>query len=642
MVGLLAGNFRTAHPKRVISAIIDEFSGQNVDISVYMGTDTTEHIKSAAFLDRGFDYHNFSLYEYSMYHKMDVLVISCGTLSMSYDSIDMKTFLSLLPDVPKILLETTDKFGNCINITVDNKCGMKCCVDYLIETQHIQNPAFIAGPLGNFDASERLYAYRESLSSHGLIYRADRIIYGNYCDIVTDDIKLLLTKDPEIDAIICANDEMTKSAYRAAKSLGLEIGKDIFITGFDDDAYTAYMDPPLATVRQDYEEIAKTVVEKILGYFEGKPLSDSVLSTKFIPRASCGYKDNDYNLTLEAVLKESVALYTENTSIRRQQLTSALMLRSLLTETIDKRDFFQKLATNLKMLGANHAFILLLSEAAVLEKDETLIPPEPVRIYMSIHNEECIGYSDDDAPFLSFGELNEVLGDEESPLVTTNFILFCGNEQYGILSAEIDLDNILFYYTLSLEIGSAIRFLNLSMIRTESKKALEKENAILDYSASHDSLTGLFNRSGIMTHLTEFVQSHRYTDRYLAIVADLDHLKQINDNFGHAEGDFAINFAGRVLTNVLPDGSLIARTGGDEFMAFVHIIGDLSYEDIDRQIKQNCRVFNETSSKPYYAEISTGYEYFDAANVYSIKTILKEADKKLYKAKELRRKSIIK
>jgi diguanylate cyclase (GGDEF)-like protein/PAS domain S-box-containing protein len=111
---------------------------------------------------------------------------------------------------------------------------------------------------------------------------------------------------------------------------------------------------------------------------------------------------------------------------------------------------------------------------------------------------------------------------------------------------------------------------------TERRKAEE----IIKKLAYHDSLTGLPNRRLFSDRLN---MALKYVDRNESMLAvmiiDLDHFKDVNDNFGHQVGDFVLRAVGQRLTNLVRKSDTIARMGGDEFM--VLLMTDIStHEDI--------------------------------------------------------------
>lgn len=94
--------------------------------------------------------------------------------------------------------------------------------------------------------------------------------------------------------------------------------------------------------------------------------------------------------------------------------------------------------------------------------------------------------------------------------------------------------------------------------------------------ATHDVMTGLLNTAALNTRAHAKLKDTDFSkDRVLLIYADADNLKTINDNFGHAAGDALIKaLAERIAESLGPD-ALVARRGGDEFIALAILVRDI-------------------------------------------------------------------
>lgn len=111
--------------------------------------------------------------------------------------------------------------------------------------------------------------------------------------------------------------------------------------------------------------------------------------------------------------------------------------------------------------------------------------------------------------------------------------------------------------------GNLRQLVGISRDITE-RKAEEQQ---LIYRSCHDSLTGLYNRSFFDTEFERVTHGRIFPVSF--IVADLDGLKEINDSLGHAMGDRFIRGAATVLRMAFREDDIIARTGGDEFVALL-------------------------------------------------------------------------
>jgi diguanylate cyclase (GGDEF)-like protein len=86
----------------------------------------------------------------------------------------------------------------------------------------------------------------------------------------------------------------------------------------------------------------------------------------------------------------------------------------------------------------------------------------------------------------------------------------------------------------------------------------------LDYRASHDGLTELYNRAAWFKHAEKLLAQNRGPVSLL--FADIDHFKRLNDRRGHTAGDALLREVARILRESSADRDLIGRFGGDEFV----------------------------------------------------------------------------
>ena len=166
---------------------------------------------------------------------------------------------------------------------------------------------------------------------------------------------------------------------------------------------------------------------------------------------------------------------------------------------------------------------------------------------------------------------------------------------------------------------------------TERKRVEET----LAHMATHDPLTGLFNRALFDNRLSlEIARSQRSGKKLAVMLLDLDHFKQINDSWGHAVGDKILQSVSRRLGEILRKSDTIARMGGDEFMI---LLPDIKREEtIDRIALKILDGFKEPFSADAQ-EISTTTSlgiavYPDDGR--EINSLMKNADMAMYKVKE--------
>lgn len=153
-----------------------------------------------------------------------------------------------------------------------------------------------------------------------------------------------------------------------------------------------------------------------------------------------------------------------------------------------------------------------------------------------------------------------------------------------------------------------------------------------------DELTGLYNRRGFLTLAQQQLKQARRGHRELVLLfIDMDDFKEINDSFGHNEGDSALVRASEILKHTFRDSDIIARLGGDEFVVLATDTGKTGSEIIINRLRQELRERNERDGYPYRLSFSVGAARFDPDAPPSIEELLAAADSMLYAQKKHKR-----
>ncbi len=153
-----------------------------------------------------------------------------------------------------------------------------------------------------------------------------------------------------------------------------------------------------------------------------------------------------------------------------------------------------------------------------------------------------------------------------------------------------------------------------------------------------DELTGLYNRRGFMAFAEQHLNTAYRSQKGLAIVyADLDDLKQINDSFGHTEGDRALIKTAELFKETFRSSDVVGRLGGDEFTVLAAVDPDGGLEGLLKRLERKIESFNQLKTTPYQLSISIGYAALEAGRYSSIDELLTEADKAMYENKRARK-----
>lgn len=154
-----------------------------------------------------------------------------------------------------------------------------------------------------------------------------------------------------------------------------------------------------------------------------------------------------------------------------------------------------------------------------------------------------------------------------------------------------------------------------------------------------DDLTGLYNRRGFMTLAEqELKMANRLKRGMFLLFTDLDELKDINDTYGHQEGDRALIAMASVIKETYRDPDIIARIGGDEFVVLaIEGASESSAENLRIRLNRNLGIFNAREKRRYTLILSMGVVRYDPEHPASIEDLIAEADKRMYEEKGWRK-----
>ncbi|HKW34663.1 MAG TPA: GGDEF domain-containing protein [Candidatus Acidoferrum sp.] len=152
--------------------------------------------------------------------------------------------------------------------------------------------------------------------------------------------------------------------------------------------------------------------------------------------------------------------------------------------------------------------------------------------------------------------------------------------------------------------------------------------------ALKDELTGLYNRRGFLALAERQLKLARRSGRSLLLFfIDVDGLKEINDVFGHGEGDAALKCAAEALETTFRDSDVIARFGGDEFAVLAIEASGQSEATIRERLTE---YLNSTKRQETRFSVSLGAARFDPWNQTSLRDLIAEADRAMYEQKRRR------
>lgn len=713
-----------------------------------------------------YDYQYNSVFYYAKPESIDALIISIGTIGTFLDDADTIAFLDRFKDIPILTLES--EYPGYPSLIIDSTRGLKDVINHLIYEHHKKHIGFISGRQGNSDAQERLDVYKSTLEEAGLPIQEDLIVYGNFSEYCEDLVEALLDTHPEIDALCFANDQMALGGYNVLKRRGIEIGKDIAVTGFDDVPLAMALEPALTTVRANACELGYRSVYETISLIKTGKTTTSRLNSAMIIRESCGCSNvmnsfdsskedgvngktkqelldfiidtvfiNDketfiYNrisalitkyvsLILDVVLNpdaidfpieslkeiikeyiksdiplyysivqlnycfhtieklvlslitderkkvafcivsnavsmqllsaESSFRYNEKNEYKLNIWTSSYIIRDTMTNSNNVELAFNQMGDKMQRLNMISSYIYTMPPNAIhLDSDGTWHIPE--QLQLQVYNKDQVTVPLTKTEYLV--SVKDLFRNPYMPqrrrytMVVTP--IFTSEVHHGLFICEVDIAYFHHIYSISLELGTTLKFLKMYEEQQQTNQQLEytlsvlhEKNRQLSKISTIDELTGLKNRRGFLTETQTVISSSINNGQHaILLFADMDNLKMVNDMFGHEDGDFALRTIATALKTSLRGNDIIGRIGGDEFVAFAILGSQQSADTLSNRIRNKLEIMNRNCDKPYYIEASIGFVDFVCEETLDIQTLIKKADDALYENKSHKRRSVLK
>ena len=171
------------------------------------------------------------------------------------------------------------------------------------------------------------------------------------------------------------------------------------------------------------------------------------------------------------------------------------------------------------------------------------------------------------------------------------------------------------------------------------RNAIWYQQAVM--AAQLDPLTGILNRAALdKTLAREVTLAHRNSTPLSLIVADIDHFKLINDEYGHASGDDVLKSFAQCINNCLRGSDIVFRYGGEEFVIVLTGSDGRSVRAVANRVRKAIEEFQFESNKqiiPMTASFGTA----SMTNKDTTQSLFKKADQALYCAKESGRNQVI-
>lgn len=497
-------------------------------------------------------------------------------------------------------------------VSLENNLTAGSLAEHLITVHNAKRICYLGCLAETIFSDQRESAYRNVMRKYALPISDHDIFSCDYSESSMKDALSFFTKDgSELpDAILCYNDRIALLFTLTALSAGYRIPEDFALTGCDCTKEGQNITPPLTTVTFPVYQVGTTAVDQLISLMHGKsvPERTSVFAETYIA-GSCGCS----YLERRAPLFYEQELLSRINELESSTFTS-MRMASDFSHITDIDDGMDLLAQYVSFLDGISEFYLCLYS-------DWNSPSDKIKLLMT--EEE---YKDDD-------ETNDVSQNTmllklaikdgrrlpECTFSKTSLLpeYICQNSSSAYIVSPLFFENRAFGYVVLAYADNKINYhfkminwiMNITQLLLTISDSRGTQFLIdkLDSLYMRDLLTGLYNRNGFKHYFPELLKRQGNTDTLTAFFFDMDSLKQINDQFGHEEGNFALTVLGQAIKKNAGAGTICSRFGDDEFYVLSNAFTEETAPDYIRQVKRYLTNYNSLSSKPYQLTVSCGY-----------------------------------
>lgn len=532
--------------------------------------------------------------------------------------------ISLLEDLPGLYYSG-----------LDNLTDFSILVEHLITEHGCRKLNYVGGSPRNQENQKRLLAYRKTLEKHGILFEPERVIERSF-EIKTGirAFTEFQQKDLLPEAFVCANDNIAVGVCLAAREAGFSIPEDFLVTGFDNEDKASYCNPRITTADFSKTEIMYHAMELLVDIWNGQT------------DRRCTYTQAVH------IFQESCRCMSECPPDRGQYIIKRILSETRQSDMqnwmIDLNRFlldctsYTNLTSHMQMWLHEHQFgnLYLLMNPDIFHLEKVDILPEiPDDIY------RCVGYPDKMTVVHPVSDTEAVIQLSITDGHLLPDITRTGDQNIFVFAPLHFREREVGYVVLQncdylLDHQFLFKMLNSFRTALESlynKLVLCKKNKQLSQLYIHDSPTGLYNRMAYEKLALPLFQKYMQKKKHLGILfVDADHLKYINDNFGHDMGNLAIRSIASAIHKSCPVGSVCMRYGGDEFVCVIPDFDLPRMHQLEKTILHALEEISDVSRFPFPLEASIGSVIADDA-VFSLNDYINLADQKMYASKKARK-----
>lgn len=593
LIGVIVCETEQLMQRRLIKGITAQGYALDMDIAVFSCISNIGEMTP-------FQKSEFNLFNYMNLPSFDGILY----LRDSIRNEEEKHFLDnmlLEQKLPVLVLD--DDSSPFPYLLMDDRSGFSAITTHLIQKHGLKDLLCLTGFKGQYTAEQRVLGFKDALEAAHIPFDDSMIVYGDYwhesAKQLAQDFIDGKRKLPE--GIVCGNDPMAMALCHSLVGNGIRIPEDVKITGYDASlTETRCLIPLTSYVRKNFRLGAQGVA-KLYQMMTGESCElTQTERIEFITGDSCSCgMDVDY-------LKHQIRVEEKQELFRTMFRTSNMSAVLTSCQTLD--DLMDAIRRHVYLIRDCKEFFLCLCEdweggGAIENPAEYRREGFPKHMLLKLFDEpNNVAVT---KPFLTTKMLPRLHEEREKPAAFFFSPLHHNDRFFGIAALSfgerLDTYDPLYCEWITV-VNTALEFVRMQTY-------LKRFNNRIYLSSIRDSLTGLYNYEGYRKFSHEcFEAAKNEHRRFLLLYASFDTLRQVNETYGHSEGDNAVTVLANAMNNNCTTYERCARIEDAEFA----IIGYQDYEEDACQrlvyaISGYLEHYNQSSLKPYKITASFGF-----------------------------------
>lgn len=622
-IAVFAGGWGGEYFREVVLGIVAAAKQENADVFAFVNFSV--HADTIAP-----NIGEFNIFTLPDLKDFDGVILMANSFNM-LEEVEYLTNKIKKAGIPAVSIEyDIDGF---VSVATDNYAGMYDLAKHVIEEHGGRDILFIGGPKEHPESAERLRALTDAAAENGFIIPDENIKYADWSkDPAIQLVTGWMDKHGKLpDAVVCANDIMAMGICEHLMESGYNVPEDVIITGYDCLSDARSFHPTITTVNHEWGKMGETAMRMMAGLLKGENVENAMLKTTLVIGESCGCTGEDeYN---------DSKLHSK--SLKQKYEMDGLVMDSHFrhiyqaVRKVDGRD------------GLFYSLSYLFECEHAIEGEDFMLCLDPEFFHLEDNdlNLRSQGYSDKldiicqlnkgiSRPLSTMGQSEALFAVSEHKEETGLYMfvpIYSDTKTYGFAMLTGDLHiacgNQLYIWT---------RHMNQDLEQARRNITIAELTRKLTQLSVTDVLTGIYNRAGCEKLAFPMLEEWRQGGGTgVVMLVDIDKMKTINDNYGHAYGDLALCTVASVLRKELPSDWIVSRFGGDEFFIGGKILAaDMDFNVLKDTLEKSLAEEVKRRGITFCLTVSIGIVLVKPEDRLDIEKYLQMADVEMYNEKK--------